>query len=577
MFNRYFKEELSNLKDLGGAFSEAHPAIAPLLRETSADPDVERLLEGVAFLTAMLRQKLDDEFPEIVHELMGLIWPHYLRPLPAATIVAFAPKPTIKQSMTIPAGIQLASVPVEGTSCLFRTCFPIEVHPLKILGCAYQEPSGQARLIRITLELTGLKLSDWQPQSLRFFLRGEYTAAADLYRILRQHLQQIVLQGVGSGRACSLPPEHLKPAGFEPEDSLIPFPQRSFRGFRLLQEYFMLPEKFLFLDLHGWEHWQERGEGTRFEIVLELDARPFNPPKVKRDSFALYATPVVNIFPHEADPVRLDQRRTEYRISPSATNPSHYQVYAVEKVTGYIQGSAEQRPYVSFEVFDPEAGQNPVYHIRRRRSAVRSGLDVFLSVAYPAGLTPPVVETLSISLLCTNGFLPDAIQVGDICQATSTSPEFLEFSNIRPLTANTLPPLGTGLLWRLLSHLFLNYTSIASPESLRALLGLYIFEQGRDQTRVRANQKRVSGIKTVVAGGTDRLVSGVMMRGQALRIGLDPDHFAGPGDLYLFGCVLDFFFGLYASLNTYTSLTVEDVQTGELHQWAARIGDHPLI
>ena len=90
-----------------------------MLSGPSADPDVERLLEGVAFLTAMLRQKLDDEFPEIIHELVHLIWPHYLRPVPSATIMAFAPKPSLKQSLKIPAGVHVASVPVDGTPCLF--------------------------------------------------------------------------------------------------------------------------------------------------------------------------------------------------------------------------------------------------------------------------------------------------------------------------------------------------------------------------------------------------------------------------------------------------------------------------
>jgi len=142
MFNRYFQEELDNLKDLGAEFSKAHPAVAPMLSGRSADPDVDRLLEGVAFLTALLRQKLDDEFPEIIHELIRLIWPHYLRPLPSTSIVAFTPKPILKQSITIPPGTQVASVPVQGTSCLFQTCYPVEVHPLHLLEASFCRDLG---------------------------------------------------------------------------------------------------------------------------------------------------------------------------------------------------------------------------------------------------------------------------------------------------------------------------------------------------------------------------------------------------------------------------------------------------
>jgi type VI secretion system protein ImpG len=159
MFNRYFQQELSYLKDLGAEFSKAHPAVAPMLSGTSADPDVERLLEGVAFLTGLLRQKLDDDFPEIIHELTQLIWPHYLRPLPCSTIVAFKPKPALKVPMTVPAGVQLASAPLEGTTCFFNTCYDVDVHPLTLVSASFVEPAGKPPAIKIVLELSEINLS----------------------------------------------------------------------------------------------------------------------------------------------------------------------------------------------------------------------------------------------------------------------------------------------------------------------------------------------------------------------------------------------------------------------------------
>lgn len=583
MFNRYFQEELANLRELGAEFSKAHPAVAPMLSGPAADPDVERLLEGVAFLTGLLRQKLDDEFPEIIHELMQLIWPHYLRPTPSTTIVAFNPRPTLKQSMTVRAGIHLASVPVEGTTCLFKTCYDLELHPLNLVEASFVETPGRPPAIKLLLELRGLKLSDWQPQALRFFLSGDYAAAADLYLLLRYHLRQIVISPSDNGSCVLLTPEHLRPVGFSHEESLIPYPSHSFPGYRILHEYFILPEKFLFVDLVGWERWKEKGDGHRFEISFELDDLPFAPPRIKRENFVLFATPAINVFPHEADPIRLDHRRTEYLVRPSGANASHYQVYSLEQVVGFVQGTAQQRTYVPFEVFQPQSQSNsaspasPAYHVAVRTSPAEQGFDAYLSVAYPPEAGPPVSETLSIGLLCTNGTLPESLQLGDISLPTSSSPEFVEFANIRPPTSNALPPLGTNLLWRLLSHLSLNYVSLAKADNLRALLGLYIFAESRDRTAVLANRKRIAGIENVVAKASDRLVSGVIMRGQEIRLKLRQDHFAGPGDLFLFGCILDYFFGSYASINTYTDLLIEEVLGGDRYQWPARIGDHPLI
>ncbi|MGW8179851.1 MAG: type VI secretion system baseplate subunit TssF, partial [bacterium] len=341
MFNRYFQEELAHLRELGADFSKAHPALAPMLSGPSTDPDVERLLEGVAFLSGLLREKLDDEFPEIIHELMGLIWPHYLRPIPSSTIVAFSPKPVLKNPATIPAGIHLGSVPVEGTSCLFKTCYDVEIHPLSILEASFEQQPGKPPVIKLLLELQGLNVSDWEPKGLRFYLTGDYASAADLYFLLRNHLKSFTIKPLDGGSPAYLTSDFLRPVGFSSKEGLIPYPPHSFPGYQVLQEYFILPEKFLFFELVGWERWQDRGEGSRFEISFELDDLPSTPPQVKAKNFLLAATPAINVFPHDADPIRLDHRRTRYLVRPTGANPSHHQVYSVEKVVGYIQGTAK--------------------------------------------------------------------------------------------------------------------------------------------------------------------------------------------------------------------------------------------
>jgi len=577
MINRYFQQELGHLRELGAEFSRKHPAVAPMLSGPAADPDVERLLEGVAFLTAMLREKLDDEFPEIIHELIHLIWPHYLRPIPCTTIVAFSPKPTLKQPITIPAGVEVASIPVEGTSCIFRTCYDVELHPIDLVDAAFVESAGSASSINLVLELRGSKLADWEPRALRLFFAGGYAQAADIYFLLRHHLKEMVITPSEGGRPVVLSPDQLKPVGFAEGENLIPYPGQSLPAYRVLQEYFILPEKFLFLDIVGWDRWHERGEGFRFEIRFELNPGSFEPPRIRKDNFILSATPAINIFSQDADPIRLDHRGTEYPVRPSGSNASHYQVYSVEDVVGFVQGTAKQRNYVPFEVFNPQSQDNPVYHVKSRRSPVKTGLDVYLSVAYPPEIRSPALETLSIELLCTNGALPEGLQVGDISVLTSSSPEFADFRNILPPTSNVLPPLGSNLLWRLLSHLSLNYVSLAKAENLVALLELYVFSETRDRAAVVANRKRIEGIQHVETKASNRLVSGIMMRGQDVTVKLRQDHFAGQGDFFLFGSVLDYFLGCYASMNSYTQFIVEEVLKGDRYQWPVRIGEHFLI
>lgn len=577
MFNRYFQDELNNLKDLGAEFAKNHPAVAPMLSGLSTDPDVERLLEGVAFLTALMRQKLDDDFPEIIHELFQLIWPHYLRPLPAATIVAFKPKTSLKQAIAVPKGVQLCSAAVDGTACHFKTCYDVMVHPLSIKDAVLEDKPGHPPAICLDLTLQDINLSEWQPEYLRLHLSADPSQAADIYLLLRKHLRQIVLLPSDSGEAAVLSPDHLQPVGFDAAQGLLPYPTQSFPGYRILQEYFILPEKFLFFDLTGWQRWKQRGDGDRFSIRFELDSLRGGPRRVRKDNFTLAATPVVNLFSHDANPIRLDHRKSEYLVSPTGSNGTNYQVYSIDKVTGFVQGTAQERSYDPFELFSPDPEANPSYHLNIRRSPVRPGFDSYLSVAYPPGSGMPQIETLSIQLQCTNGFLPEGLQVGDICHPTSSTPEFVEFRNIRPPTSNILPPIGENLLWKLLSHLCLNYRTLISAENLNALLSLYNFEENRDRPTFLANQKRLDSIQKVRSTSSDRLVDRVIMRGRQINLELRQDHFSGPGDLFLFGTVLDFFLGAYASINTFTQLTVKEVLKGEVYQWPARIGDHPLI
>ena len=575
--NRYFQQEISNLKELGAEFSEAHPAIAPMLSGPSADPDVERLLEGVAFLTAMLRQKLDDEFPEIIHELVHLIWPHYLRPVPSATIMAFAPKPSLKQSLKIPAGVHVASVPVDGTPCLFQTCYDVDVHPVRLMDAYFREAPGRSPAISVQMEITGPRLNDWHPGHLRFFLGGDFSGAADLYALLLRRLRQIVITPHEGGEALILSPDELRPAGFSQNESLFPYPSNSFPGYRILQEYFVLPSKFLFLDLFGWERWKNRGSGNTFEVTFELGDVSGHLPKVNKSSFCLFASPAVNIFSNDADPIRLDHRKRDYLVRPSGQNPRHYQVYSVDKVTGFVQGTAKEKTYAPFDMFSAAHSDVPVYYSRLRHSPVNSGLDVYLSFTYPPGAELNKTEIISAKIQCTNASLPEGLQTGDISQPTSTSPELATFNNITPPTNNILPPLGKNLLWRLLSHLSLNYLSLASAENLRTILELYNFEETRDKSGFIANQKRIAGIEQVTAKRSDRLVNGMMMRGQDILMKARLDHFTGFGDFFLFGSILDYFLGNYASINTYTRLSVHETVRGDNYQWPARLGAHPLV
>lgn len=576
MIEKYYQRELSHLRELAVEFSKTHPALAPMLTGPGSDPDVERLLEGSAFMSGMINQKLDDEFPEIVHGLVQLIFPHYLRPIPSTTIIKFTPKPSLMETINVPAGAQLASIPVSGTQCTFSTTYDVELHPLEIVHVDLAEGAGSSGTVTIELELKGIPLDEWDVSSLRFHLTGDSSGASIRYKFLFNYIRSIQVSADG-GSIGTLSKRNLKAVGFEEDEALLPYPSQSFPGYRILQEYFILPEKFLFFEINGLENWKNRGKSSRFKFTIELEKIPQGFNKFTKEDICLFATPAINMFKRDAEPVVLDHKRPEYQVRPSGDTGGDYQVYSVDSVVGYVQGTVEEKPYKPFHMFNPQAGELPVYTVHHRRSAVRDKTDLFVSVAYPAQGSEPSTETLSMALTCTNGTLPEKIRYGDINKPTATSPELASFENIRQPTSPVQPPLGRNLLWRLLSHLYLNYLSMADVESLRAMVKLYVFTDTRDRGSVVANTKRVEAISGMEVTEGDRLVRGLVMRGREIRMSLSSDGFANSGDLYLFGSVMNRFFSGYASVNCFTRLTVEDTLNKELYNWTAMIGNRPLL
>ncbi|OEU65444.1 MAG: type VI secretion system protein ImpG [Desulfovibrio sp. S3730MH75] len=576
MIEKYYQRELTHLRELAVEFSKNHPALAPMLTGPGSDPDVERLLEGSAFMSGMINQKLDDEFPEIVHGLVQLVFPHYLRPIPSTTIVKFTPKPSLMETVHVPLGSQLSSIPVKGTKCTFSTTFDVELHPLTITKVDMVQRAGTSGMLTLGFELKGLTLDEWDVSSLRFHLTGGSASASSRYKTLFSCIRGIRVSG-SNGAVAMLGAGNLKAVGFEDEEALLPYPSQSFPGYRILQEYFILPEKFLFFDVDGLDNWKNRGDGKTFEIVLELDNLPAELLDFTEEHLCLFATPAINLFQRDAEPVTLDHKRPEYQVIPSGGSGGDYQVYSVDTVVGYVQGTVEERPYKPFQMFNPRSEEMPVYTVHHRRSLVMDMTNLFLSVAYPTQGQAPRLETLSMSLTCTNGNLPEKLRFGDISKPTSTSPELATFENIRQPTSPVQPPLGKNLLWRLLSHLYINYLSVADVDSLRAMVKLYVFTDTRDRGSVVANTKRVEAIQGMKLSEGDRLVKGLVMRGRDIKLSLTCDGFANSGDLYLFSSVMNRFFAGYASVNCFTRLTVEDTLNKEQYHWNAMIGDRPLL
>jgi len=593
-FNHYYQSELTALRQLGSRFAERSPALAPFLGQAGRDPDVERLLEGFAFLTGRLRQKLDDELPELSHSLMHLLWPNYMRPLPAFSMLQFDPLVRPGPALRVERETQVEGKPVDGVNCQFRTCYPTDVLPLQLESLKYSV-KGEGSMLSLCLQMTcDGHAGELDLSRLRLHLAGERYISQMLYLGLLRHLHDIVLvpldaQGQGLRNEENVPltfilgPESVQPVGFAEDEALIPYPLNTFRGYRYLQEYFAFQDKFLFVDLNGLERLKTLPADTLKQVrglELRFDIRKSSTQRLRPtlENVKLYCTPIVNLFKHDAMPIRLDGKQDEYLLMPSRIGLEHCGVFSVDNVTGWRVGGAGSQTYVPFESFEHDPSfdvPNPHAHysVRQRTALLHEGLDTYLSFG---SRQPDESETLSVELTCTNQNLPRRLHKGDICLPSEGTPEFLTFRNIGPVTSSHAPPLTRDFLWKLISNMSLNYLSLANVDALKVILETYDLPRYYDQHAERVSKCLLNGLKSIRHEHVDRLHRGLPLRGLRTELTIDPQGYVGEGDLFVFASVLNEFFALYASLNSYHELRVKSTQ-GEVYQWTPRMGLQPLL
>lgn len=583
-----FRDELAYLRLQGKEFAKQNPGLSRFLSDESTDPDIERLLEGFAFLSARLRHKIEDDFPELTHSLLSLLWPNYLRPVPSITIVQFSPRANaITEKQIIPKGTELHSQPVDGTRCRFRSNHEVPVYPL-VLDSVDSTDSRENAVIGLDFKtLSSIPFSETGCNHLPIYISEDDYTAQTLYLWIFQYLEQIRIT-TDNGTAVTLPAECVKPIGFSPDDALLSYPDNVFDGYRILQEYLACPERFYFFDITQLETvWPTAAlDNIRLELCFN---RPLPEDiKVRQSSFALYCSPAVNLFPHDADPINLTGKATEYRVRPSGRNPEHFEIFSIDQVagrTGKVNGHGKgRRGYRRFESFEHEIERvngQPIFYFQNRiqNSLSNDGFDNFIRFMRDdeTRFTPRESETISIELTCSHRDLPRALAVGDVCIPTERTPSFVSFRNITRPTESLRPILDETLHWQLVSNMSLNYRSLLKPGPLRNIIRTYDFRATVDQQARRHSQQRLAGIQSINTKPVDYLFDGVPIRGLKSELYLNPAGYFCEGEMFLFGTVLSHFFSLFSSINSFHRLDVINTLNNEVYSWPLQIGNQPVI
>lgn len=602
-FLPYYNRELDALRHLGGEFAKANPKVAGRLRlgtDAVDDPHVGRLLEGVAFLSARAQQRLDDEFPEITDALLGVLYPHYLAPFPSAAIVQLGCLTSLRVPTTVPPGTMIETDPIRGEPCRFRTTYettlwPIEIESVKLTGLPLTAPTypgllGARSSLRISLRTADPETSfaELGLDRLRCFLRGPAGHTLPLYELLCGHaIGMAIADGPNDARPTLLGPDLIQPVGFAPEEALIPWSGRSFSGFRLLSEYFALPEKFLFVDLLGLDARSLLQDSNRMEIFIYFDRSvPELEQRLQPNTLVPGCTPIVNLFPKQCEPVSLTHRTTEYPIVADIRRPQALEIWSVERVRE-LRPDGTTRPWRPFyrRPADTRGADTAGFFmtIRRDSMGAMTGTDVFLAPHDPAlDVDRPATTVLSIDALCTNRDLPAELPFGGGQPRLRLSEGVSAVTSVTCLTAPTASlraPLRERPAWRLVSHLSLGHLSIVggidAANSLQEVLQLY------DLRGTAETQAGIASLLSVHSRPSTARVPGgrpaSFCRGLDVTLEFEPRAWETLG-LFLLAMVLDRFLALHASVNSFvrTSVALQG-QTGSVARFAPRAGVKVLL
>ncbi|VED48973.1 type VI secretion protein ImpG [Raoultella terrigena] len=580
---RYYEAEMRYLREAGKEFARAHPDRAAMLNldKTGArDPYVERLLEGFAFLMGRLREKLDDDLPELTEGLVSLIWPHYMRTIPSLSVVVFSPEwRLLKQAEVLPEGFPVLSRPVgpDKTVCRYRTTREVLLQPIHLAHAhLLTEPDGRAA-IRLRFECASKV--DWVKSGIDkvvIYLDAESPVASALHLALTRRVHAMYARHAATRTERIRFDGRYKPMGFEDNERLWPKGDSAFSGYQLLLEYFSFRQKFMFVELRGLELTGLNQDTIWFEIDIVLDGGWPSDLPFATENFRLHCAPVINLFTLEADPLTVEPLENEYLLRPLRVQDGHTEIYSVDSIHGAVKNG--KHPYVPFTSFRHRGGMmrhdapERYFHTRVKRGP--SGLyDTWLILggrSFEIEQLAEKPESLSIRITGTNGQLPrKSLESTLLDRVVKAGKVPVKVLNLNAPTLPLYPPAGDRFHWRVMSHLGSSFLSMMdNPEVLRGTLALY------DWSDDEMNRRRLEAIVAVKHTLIRRFERGYMLRGVDIEITLNSDNFAGEGDVNLFGEMLHRFFALYADVHLFNQLTLVLQPTGKRLRWKENHSQH---
>jgi type VI secretion system protein ImpG len=608
--------EHSYLTELALEFANRHPKIGRRLGMQAgevADMYVEQLIQSASFSLAHSRARIDAAFPEFTQRQLETVYPNYVSPTPSMSVVQFHPRGEqgdLVAGFRIPRGTQLVSEAPQGelTGCEFSTTQDVILHPLAIADArntgippdvpgidrflpAHATVKGALRLrIRTTKSVDIARLADLD--RLTFYLTGDEAIASQIFELVHAATVATITGQPGALADAGQPfaAVSAKPVlheGLGLDQTVLPLVSPKFHGHNLLHEFVACPARFFFFTLTGLGAGLRKVKGTEAEIVLLLDRAPDNlAAAIDATRFALFCTPVINLFKQRIDRVELAKASTQFQLVPRSQTPFDYEVFAIERLFGQVGENTEKLQFLPryHPLYNDEDGAERYFSIQRtpqlhtasrRRYGTRTsytGSDVHVTLLDGHGeVYREGMRYLDVRVWLTNRDLPRLIErngVEDLKPRVSIPSASAGL--IREPSAPRVPYAAGGKAWELIRQLNFNYLALENGgEGLRDMLRLFLLPGDV------ALRRQIDSLVKVKTDGVTRKLPGnrdvVFGRGIDCEITVDEAGFNGMSP-YLFGLVLEHYVARSESADSFTQTRLRSLQRGPIMRWPVRMG-----
>lgn len=577
----YYNNELDYLRKAGKNFARQYPKIGRRLElsdSESPDPHVERLIESFAFLTGRISKEIDDQYPETAAALLNILYPHLVNPVPAMGIAHMKADPSrgnLTTGFRIPKGTVLNATAHEGIDCKFTTAFSSTLWPVnvdvvnftgstKIRGAQFKSDW----VLHIRLKSMNVDFKDMKMDHIDFHIACEKKLALVLYQLIFAQNNIEVALATDGVNAYKLPEESVVPLGFDQKEMGLPMGEHSIHSYQLLQDYFHLPEKFMFLRVQNMlKSGLDLGSGNLDIFIGINDVGSIYDTPLKPEYFLLGVVPIVNLFKKSSDPFRLDRKQTNYRLIPDQRLDKTTEIYSIQKVLGSVEGESDPILLSPYYCLDHHTSLNPdtVYWVQKRTPATLRdlpGSDIYLSFV-DVNFKPqmPPQQIIYAEMLCTNRYLAEQLPYNAVLQAEEALPVSQIICLDRPVPQVHTPDDGTTL-WKLISQLSVNHMGLTSAPALIEMLKLYL--RGSRQSHFEIDAISKLQTKPTVRRVNEEAWRGYV-RGQEVTLTMSDTSYTG-GSTFLLASVLRHYLGLHVGINSFIEVVLNYDQK-EVMRW----------